>query len=420
MHLPAIVYLTLAAIALLCSALLTLQAYEFRRFACSRGRRRDAPPPAGKVLLVCPCRGAEPRLAENLRSLLEQDHGNYRLVLVVDSSLDPACSVIRRLLADSPRADARLIVAGAARESGQKVHNLLAATADLSADIRYLAFADSDARTSRDWLRQLVQRLDMPGVVAATGYRWLVSARPGWPNSLVHALDAAVASLVGPSRHHLVWGGSWAVRRDAFDASRLRAAWRGTLSDDLVASGVLGQLGRVEFEPAALVASSIDFDTRGMFEFVGRQLTIGRFYAPVFWGFSTVAACLQQAVFWTGAALAPVAWQSLTWQSDKWTLLAALAALAMYGMQAFRGWLREDAGRRLLPGAAAQAASQRRVAVWGGPLVGLLQCWGLLRAILADRIVWRGIEYELLAGGQMRRVQPPPVAAAPVAVRQAA
>ena len=38
--------------------------------------------------------------------------------------------VIRRVMAEHPAAAARLLVAGRATESGQKVHNLRAATAD--------------------------------------------------------------------------------------------------------------------------------------------------------------------------------------------------------------------------------------------------------------------------------------------------
>ncbi len=346
-------------------------------------------------------------MEENLRSLFQQDHGDYRLALVVDDVRDPACLPIRRLLAENRQIAARLIVAGKASHSGQKVHNLLAATADLPADVRYLAFVDSDARTRPDWLRQLVQRLDLPGVVAATAYRWLVPARPNLANSVVHALDAAVASLVGPSRHRLVWGGSWVVRRDVFESAGLREQWQGTLSDDLVASRVLGRHGRVEFEPTAVVPSGIDFDRRGMFEFVRRQLTMGRFYVPAFWSISTVAACLQQAVFWIGITLAPSAWRS-----GGWPVVAVAASLGIYLLQMVRGWLREDAGRRLLPEVAVQTAAARRIAVWAGPLVGLLQCWGLLAALAGRQIAWRGIRYELQSGGQVNVVRGP-VATAP-------
>ena len=396
MNLGSIVYLTLAAIAVVYSALLTLQAYEFRRFSRARAGKRSGSPPHGRVLLICPCRGAESNLAENLRRLFAQDHGNYRLVFVVDDSRDPACRSIRRLMRENLQVDASLIVAGAATDSGQKVHNLLAATANLPADVQFLAFVDSDARPPADWLRQLVQRLDEPGVAAATAYRWLVPRNNNLPNSLVHALDAGVASLVGPGKHHLVWGGSWAVRRDVFESADLRSAWRGTLSDDLVAARVLRSVGRVEFEPGAMVASEINFDRRRMFEFVRRQFTIGRFYAPVFWGLAATLGCLQQGAIWIGGALAPVAWLL-----GGWTAIATAAAVLLYGLQVLRGWLREDAARHFLPDAYRRTAAARRTAVWCGPLVGGLQCWGLLTALVNRQIEWRGIEYALSPGGQM-------------------
>src|SRR5580704_8905706 len=114
LNLGSTVYLALAAIAVIYSALLTLQAYEFRRFSRARAGKRSGSPPHGRVLLICPCRGAESNLAENLRRLFAQDHGNYRLVFVVDDSRDPACRSIRRLMRENLQVDASLIVAGAA------------------------------------------------------------------------------------------------------------------------------------------------------------------------------------------------------------------------------------------------------------------------------------------------------------------
>ncbi len=268
--------------------------------------------------------------------------------------------------------------------------------------MQILAFVDSDARPAADWLRQLVQRLDQPGVVAATSYRWLVPRRSTPANFLVHALDASVAPLIGPGRHHLVWGGSWAVRRDAFERVNLRGAWRGTLSDDLVAARALRSLGRVQFEPGAMVSTEIDFDFGGMFEFVRRQFTIGRFYAPEFWALATLFGCAQQGVLWIGAALVPVAWMF-----GGWPRLAVLAAGLLYGLQVLRGWLREDAARHFQPEGYRRTAAARRFAVWLGPLVGLLHCWGLLRALSVQCIEWRGIGYAIYPGGQTRIVRRP-------------
>jgi cellulose synthase/poly-beta-1,6-N-acetylglucosamine synthase-like glycosyltransferase len=139
---------------------------------------------------------------------------------------------------------------------GQKVHNLLAATVELSSDVEILAFVDSDARPRPQWLRMLVQRLDRPDAGAATGYRWFIPQRPTLANHLLYSINAAAAVLVGPGKRRLVWGGSWAIRRDVLVSSGLRESWRQTLSDDLVAARVLSRARQhVEPEPACMLVS---------------------------------------------------------------------------------------------------------------------------------------------------------------------
>jgi ceramide glucosyltransferase len=407
------VYLALAAAALIYATLLTLQAYEFRRFVRSRLRNPGPHPLAGRVAVVAPCRGPEPNLQANLRPLFEQDHKNYLLLLVVESLDDAACRPILRLIDAHPHIEARLIVAGRSSASGQKVHNLLAATVDLPEAVTALAFVDSDARPQRDWLRQLVQHLGRPGVAAATAYRWLMPRRATLPNLLAHALDASVIALVGPGRHHLVWGGSWAIRRDVFEACNLRAAWQGTLSDDLVSARLLGRFGRVEFEPGAVVATPIDFHWRSLGGFVRRQYTIGRFYAPAFWAAAGIAACLQQAVFWIGLALPAAAWlcgggDSAGRMFSGWTGLAMVAAVLLFGLQVLRAGLRQDAARYFAPRQFAAAAAPRMFDVCLGPLVGLLHVGGLASALISRRIEWRGYLYEIATGGKVRIVRYPP------------
>jgi hypothetical protein len=392
----AALYLAIAAIGLIHAGLMTAQAYEFRRYALSRLRHPTPAPIGGRAAIIVTCRGLDLGLTENLRSLFEQDYDDYVLILVVDHRDDPAYDLIERLCQSYPDRSWRLIVAGAARNCGQKVHNLLAATAALPKEIEYLAFADSDTRTSRSWLRQLMQHLDMPGVAAATAYRWLVPARPTLPNLLLHSLDAGVATVIGPARHHFVWGGSWAIRRETFERFRLAAAWRGTLSDDLVAARALYYAGRVRFEPEALAPTTIDYDWPDLFSFVHRQFALGRRYAPGFWAVGTLAAVIHQGVFWTGIVLLP---SSLV--LGGWGLWAVAASAALYAMQVARSFLRQDAVRQLLPDYQRRLTRARSFDLWLAPLAGLLGCWGLISALVSPRIRWRGIHYRVFADGRI-------------------
>ena len=181
-----------------------------------------------RVRLLAPCKGIDVGLTENLRPLLEQDYPNYEVVFIVESADDPARETIRRLMAESRRAAVKLVVSGKASDTGQKVHNLRVGTDNLPADVEILAFVDSDARPYPAWLRLLVQRLDTPGAAAATGYRWFVPTRPSLAAYIQYSINACAAVMYRPDARGLVWGGSWAIRRDSkFDQCGLHTRLAG-------------------------------------------------------------------------------------------------------------------------------------------------------------------------------------------------
>ncbi|MHB1033299.1 MAG: glycosyltransferase [Pirellulales bacterium] len=393
----------LLAAALVQAVLFTLQSWEHRRFVRSRLRESAQLKTAcGRVALMAPCKGLDVGLEENLRRLLEQDYENYEVTFVVANAEDPACWTIRRLMAQYPRERSRLIVAGPVVQGGQKVHNLLAATADLDDDIEILAFVDSDARPELHWLRALVGRLAKPETGVATGYRWFVPARPSLANYLLYGINGSIATLFRSTRQDLIWGGSWAIRRQVFESIGLRKAWEGTLSDDLVASRVLHQAGlRVEFEPACMVASPLDNNLRQMMAFVRRQYTIARYYTPGRWIFGLATAAVSNLGFWGGLGLA--AFGAVT--GAAWTWLPLAGCGLFYGLRTFQGMLRRDVARTYLPAAKDALAGAARFDAWAGPLVVLANGLGLVASAFGRHVRWRGLCYRLYAGGQARLVR---------------
>ncbi|NIP87456.1 MAG: glycosyltransferase, partial [Planctomycetales bacterium] len=176
------------ALGWLYAILLGCQAWESRRFA--RGRQQLPLPDENcrRVALYVPCKGYDLQLADNLKALFKQDYANYELVFVVESDRDAACATIHDLMARRPDVPARLVVAGQSTDSGQKVHNLLVATAEVPERVQILAFADSDARPHPAWLSRLVSGLDKDGVGATTGYRWLFPLRNRLANFLLYSI----------------------------------------------------------------------------------------------------------------------------------------------------------------------------------------------------------------------------------------
>ena len=138
-------YLVLVGLATAQAALMALQAWEHHRFARSRLRTLDRVHQSGRAIVFAPCKGVDVDIEENLGRLFHQDYHDYEIAFIVESESDPACPTIRRLMAENARVASRLVIAGRADDSGQKVHNLCVATGEVGPNIEFLVFVDSDA-----------------------------------------------------------------------------------------------------------------------------------------------------------------------------------------------------------------------------------------------------------------------------------
>ncbi|MEM9658057.1 MAG: glycosyltransferase, partial [Planctomycetota bacterium] len=260
-----------AALALTETFFLGCQSWEHRRRARGRLKQRFLSGPRVPVALFVPCKGIDVGFIDNLRPLFLQEYEDYEILFIVESDDDDACAVINSLIDQYHQVDARLVVAGKADHTCQKVHNLRAAVKSVSPKVQIYAFVDSDARPQAAWLRHLIHRLHRPDIGIVTGYRWFIPQRPTFANWLLYGINATAASLYSPKSLQPVWGGSWAIRREVFERTRLDEQWRGRLTDDLVATNVVQKAKlRIEFEPACMIASPLDVSPRQMFNFLRR------------------------------------------------------------------------------------------------------------------------------------------------------
>jgi len=390
--------LLLATIALLWAVLLTSQVHEQKRYV--RVSLRGAPhrwhtPP--HVLVCVPCKGLDLDLAGNLRSVLSLSYPSFQIRFVVESVTDPAHAVIRQVIETSP-VPCELFVAGTCTDSGQKIHNLRCATAELPDNVRVLAFFDSDAKSAPDALARLVDRVCRGGLQVATGYRWFVPHRPSFANHTLASVNAAVASLLNHQGWNLVWGGSWAVTRELFEMTALADAWRGTLSDDLVASRVMRSAGvKIAFEPGCMAASPIDVSWREAICFLRRQFVIGRCYAPCWWWVTAPLMVLQPVVLFGGALLAGY----FAWRGMALWFTPLLVSAALYAMAALRArWRQATWSSRVM---AAPESLQRaaRFDRWAASWSCLFAAGVMLSSAVGRSISWRGIQYHIGPAGRI-------------------
>jgi len=352
---------------------------------------------APRVAVLCPCKGIEPRLEENLAALTAFDYSNYEVFFALASADDPACETLRRVAAKS-KVPTHRVIAGPPDACGEKVNNLRAAVEQLPADFELIVFADSDGLAGRNWLGRLVAPLADAKLGAATTFRWYLPDRGGFWSALAAAWNAPIATLLGEHGRNFVWGGGTAIRRKVFEEIGAVEFWRGSVSDDFSLTRALRQAGRlIHFVPECLVPTLHDAGFRRLVEFTNRQILITRVYAPRLWRIAALAHLLYCGAMLLGLALVLDAW--LTGGPGLHIFLLALVVALLV---AAKGYLRLVAAVELLP------AWKEKLLAYGwawtllAPLVPFLYLWNSLVAVFTRRIVWRSIRYELVSPNQTR------------------
>lgn len=337
------------------------------------------------VSVIAPGRGLEPGLIDNLRPLVTQDYPRYEVLFVFDALDDPAIKIVDELKSISTR----IIIAGPATDSGQKVHNLRVAVREVDPQSEVLVFVDTDARPAQDWLRKLVAPLADETLGASTGYRWFIPDRGGIASRLRSVWNASVASALGSdTAKNFCWGGSTAIRRTTFTKLDVGDRWRGSVSDDFTITHVLKEAKLlIHFTPLCLVASAGDCDFRELIEFTTRQIKITRVYASHLWLPLLLGSALFAIAFFGGVILLIL--QILKILSP--TLFLPTVLLLIFTLGAAKSFIRFRAVSTVLKTSRLDLLAH--VFLW--PFASLLYLYNAVVAGFSRRIKWRGITYEL-------------------------
>jgi cellulose synthase/poly-beta-1,6-N-acetylglucosamine synthase-like glycosyltransferase len=332
------------------------------------------------VSVIAPGRGLEIGLADNLRPLLTQDYARYEVLFVFDAADDPAIDVVEQMKSN---VTTRIIIAGPATDSGQKVHNLRVATTRVDPESEVFVFVDTDARPNKQWLKQLVAPLSDKDLGASSGYRWFIPENGGIASRLRSVWNASIASALGADgAKNFCWGGSTAIRRTTFDQLRVSEQWRGTVSDDFTLTSVLKEAKLpIHFTPNCLVASAGDCDFKELLEFTTRQIKITRVYASHLWLPLLLGSSLFTLAFFGGLILIGVHPR----------LSVSLLLLLIFALGATKSFVRFRAVSRVLETSNRDLLAH--VFLW--PVASLLYLYNAISAGFSRRITWRGITYEL-------------------------
>lgn len=345
--------------------------------------------------VVAPLRGLDQGLRENLEALFDQDYPRYEIIFVTDRPEDPALPIVdevrQSIGSDRPLAS-HIVIAGAAVDSGQKVHNLRVATGELDSASQVIVFADSDARPHAGWLRSLVAPLADERLGATSGYRWFIPVKGRIASHLCSAWNASIASALGANREkNFCWGGATAIRRTRFEELRIAERWRGTVSDDFTLTRVLHEAKLpIHFVPNCLTASFEDCSWRELVEFTTRQLKITRVYAPHLWQAVLLGSLIFVVAFFGGIGLF-VARAALGLSFT----LPVIAVAVIFILGAVKALIRLRAVSLSLASYGSRFRSARLPHLLLWPFASALFLYNALAAGVSHRIKWRGITYEL-------------------------
>lgn len=372
---------------------------EGRRFLAFVRRRLRQPVPdyAPPTTLICPCKGLEPELDTNLRSLLEQDHPDYEVLFVLAGADDPAHAVCRRLV-ESSRIPARVVIAGPPQGRGEKVNNLLAGVREARPASEVFVFADSDGRPGPAWMRTLVAYLADPEVAATSTFRWYIPDGD-FVSGLQSAWNAPAVTYQGEEKRNFCWGGGTALRRKTFYEINVPRYWAGCVSDDYMLTRALREnKRRIVYVPQCLVATHQPTNWRRLLEWTTRQILITRVYRPALWWPGWGIYCFYCGVFVFGFVLA------LLGLKESWlTSLALLLTLgAISALAVAKGAFRLLSVSLLLP----EHREELRRTWWSPTLQAALVPWlmtvNLMASALTRRLTWRGVTYELRSPWETR------------------
>lgn len=396
-----LVFAGLVSIAIVWQLLTMLMVWENRRYFRRRighvDYKFDRFP---SVEIIIPCKGKEINLESNMRRFFEQSYRNYSVLFVLEEPNDGATEIVDRLLETFP-GRGRIIFSGKANLSGQKVHNLQVAVANLKPETEVIVFADSDARPHAHWLINLVDVVWQNAPCAATGYRWMYPVKNTVPELLVYSMNSAIASSLGNRRFNLIWGGSWAIRRDVFDDLDIANAWSGSLSDDFVASRVVRNAGLdVHYVPQALCISHTHFSFHSAVEFIRRQLVITRRHLFRLWlgGFGILL--LVQLGFWF-SLITGIYFIS---RSPTISVLAFSSSLAIYFLHVFKAAMRQKIGSLRFPIIEQKCKRAILFDMWCMPIHGLFGLACFFTSMTSNTIRWRGVSYHIGAAGKITMI----------------
>jgi ceramide glucosyltransferase len=370
----------LVALALLSLILTLWQWLAAARFPVHQ--RVEAKAFAPGVSLLKPLKGSDAETAKCLRSWMEQDYpGPVQILFGVAASEDPACEVVRRVMAEHPKLDAELIICAENLGPNPKVSTLIQLERRVKNEV--VVVSDADVFAPSDFLTQVVSPLQTPGVGLVNCFYRLEGAKNlamRWESFAVNAdfwSQVLQAQMLKPL--DFAMGAVMVAPRTRLEAIGGSSVLVDYLADDY-------QLGnRIARSGARIAICPVVVDC------LGSPMTYSEVWAHQTRWARTIRVCQPLPYFFSilsNATLWPLLWLAYAPRLPVLTAVAVCLCIRMV----MGAWCERKLARRI-----------DAVSLWMGPVKDLLQVFIWARAFVGNHITWRGQRFRVLHGGKLVR-----------------
>lgn len=229
-----------------------------------------------------PCKGWNKDLNAYLRSILNQNYYNYKVIFVTESEEDQANIEIAKLLKEYD--NAYHVISGIAKNCGQKNYNLLKAI-EKHPDCDIFVFADSDLLFEKYWLSNLVKPFKNNQISFSSSF-YSVEGQKNKGFASTFYSGFSFYSLMMLFGTDAIWGGSMAIRKSSFEKFGIAGLWKKAVVDDMSIAKLAKKINEKVFivYPNGL-KSFINDGTSfiNVFKWCKRQIMYIKYYLRIYW-----------------------------------------------------------------------------------------------------------------------------------------
>ncbi|MCG9128167.1 glycosyltransferase family 2 protein [Candidatus Poribacteria bacterium] len=346
-----------------------------------------------KTAVIAPHYGWESDTEKHVKSLLNQDYdGEYHIYFITHEingdGYDKSYPYLQNLVEDKDNADVRLApnIIDNNLPRSQKIQNLITVIETLPKDVEVIAFVDADVEIQQDWLSLLVTPLQNKEIGVTVGGRFYSPQNWNFPTFVEAIWVNYQLGLQGDHPFTMVWGGSNAFRRELLNQGEILKRWENATIEDLNTTKAVRDLKlKIHFVPDCIAVTRTQNRTwKQVIEFTNRQMIMTRHMGLLAQWFGTLIMFFPKGLLIFGS-IPFIYW----YQSLLPIVFIPFFEIFVYHLvcKNLPKWLREKPNVNDII----------RVSKYVAPISIFLAGINAFYAIFQRRIVWGGVQYEILS-----------------------